>query len=265
MNGKLTTVLMLSGALATGGTAAYFADRHIDRAITERRAELEAQYQPLQVVVASADLRAGAVLSNQVIAQRDVPRSFLHSDAIPADEWSRISGRVLIRPLRAGEPLLMSHVAQAPGAGFSAQLEQGMRALTFPVDEEASISGMLAPSDRIDMLFTTTSGNEAVTLPLLLNVPVIATGIRTTSNEAFLAGEPSPGPYRTITVSVTPEDAAKITLAQDAGKITIALRQSQDVLPIQIGRVTKSTLLSGAHTRPKVTSRAPIEIILGGL
>ncbi len=84
---------------------------------------------------------------------------------------------------------------------------------------------MLAPGDRIDLLFTTTAANDSVTVPLLFAVPVIATGLRTQSNENSLPERLQSGPFRTITVAVTPADAAKITLAQEAGRITVALRQ----------------------------------------
>jgi Flp pilus assembly protein CpaB len=66
-----------------------------------------------------------------------------------------------------------------------------------------------------------------------------------------------------VTVSVSPDDAGKITHAQDAGKITIALRQPKDTAPLQVARITKGTLLNGNRTL-KYTPRARVEIILGG-
>jgi pilus assembly protein CpaB len=263
MKGTLTTVLMIGGALAAGSAAAYFANGYIDKTVEQRRAELDAQYSPLKVVVAASDLRPGMFLSNQTVAVRDVPNAFLHAEAISADRWSSVAGRVLARPLRSGEPVLMSHLAQDLSAGFSAQLAEGMRALTFPVDEESSISGMLSPNDRIDIFFTTTASSETVTLPLLTSVPVIATGIRTATNENYV-DKSAQNQYRTVTVSVTPEDAAKITLAQDAGKITIALRQPEDDSDIRVARITKSTLLNGNRVA-KTAYRKPVEVILGGI
>jgi pilus assembly protein CpaB len=256
MKGTLTAVLMIGGALAAGSAAAYFANGYIDKTVEQRRAELDAQYSPLKVVVAASDLRPGMFLSNQTVAVRDVPNAFLHAEAISADLWSSVAGRVLARPLRSGEPVLMSHLAQDLSAGFSAQLVEGMRALTFPVDEESSISGMLSPNDRIDIFFTTTAGSETVTLPLLTSVPVIATGIRTATNENYI-DKSAQNQYRTVTVSVTPEDAAKITLAQDAGKITIALRQPEDDTDIRVARITKSTLLHGNRVA-KTAYRKPV-------
>jgi pilus assembly protein CpaB len=269
MKGSVVTILMVAGALSAGAAAAYFANGYIDKTIGIRRAQLDSQYQPLRVVVANADLRPGTFLSGQTVAIREVPRAFLHSEAVLADKWNSVSGRVLAHPVRSGEPVLLSHLAQDVGAGFSSQLTQGMRALTVPVDDQASIAGMLAPGDHIDIVFTTLSGNESVTLPLLTNVAVIATGVRTVANAQYLSDKRpgsqynQGGQYNTVTVSVTPDDAAKLTLAQDAGKITITLRQPRDDRPLQIARVTKKTLLNGNHVAKPSARRESVEIIVG--
>jgi pilus assembly protein CpaB len=264
MKGIVTTALMIGGALAAGGCAAYFAQSYIASEVRTEREQLQARYQLINVVVAKSDLAPGAVLSARTVALREVPRTFLHTEAIGAERWGDIAGRVLSRAVRSGETILNSHLAQGAGAGFSAQLTEGMRALTFPVNEEASIAGMLAPGDRIDLLFTTTAANESVTVPLLFSIPVIATGLRTQANEHSLP-EKLQGPFRTITVSVTPADAAKITLAQEAGRITVALRQPQDEASPRIARITKNTLLKGDEPAVVSRPRARIQIVLGGV
>lgn len=263
MKGIWTTALMVGGALAAGGGAAYFANGYISSQMRTEREQLHSQYQLVSVVVAKADLAPGAILSSQTVAVREVPRTFLHTDAVRSEQWSGIAGRVLSRAVRSGEAILNAHLAQGLGAGFSAQLADGTRALTFPVDEEASIAGMLAPGDRIDLLFTTAAGNDSVTVPLLFAVPVIATGARTQTNENALPDRLQSAPFRTITVAVTPADAAKITLAQEAGRISVALRQLNDRSDTRIARVTKSSLLRG-DAQPG-SSRPRVQIILGGV
>lgn len=264
MKGIVITVLMIGGALGAGGGAAYFAKGYIASEVRTEREQLQAQYKLVSVVVAKTDLAPGAVLSARTVALREVPKTFLHTEAIGAGQWSNIAGRVLSRAVRSGETILSSHLAQGAAAGFSAQLPEGMRALTFPVNEEASIAGMLAPGDRIDLLFTTTAANESVTVPLLFSVPVIATGLRTQANENSLPDKLQ-GPFRTITVSVTPAEAAKITLAQEAGRITVALRQPQDQTLTRIARITKNALLKGDEPATASRPRARVQIILGGV
>ncbi|HLS81833.1 MAG TPA: Flp pilus assembly protein CpaB [Steroidobacter sp.] len=264
MKSNVATALLMGGALLAAGAAAYLSDTYVRKSVEAHRAELNAQYTPVSVVVASTDLRPGALLSSQTAALREAPKAFLHSDAVTADEWNSVAGRVLVRPIRSGEPLLMSHLAQHAGAGFSSHLPPGERALTLPVDEESSISGMLAPGDRIDILFTASSRNEPVTAPLLLDVAVIATGMRTWMNDVLLQDKDRSSHYRTVTLSVTPQDAARITLAQEAGKLTFVLRRSQDRTPTRLAQVTRSTLLTGARATPRLAARSRVEIILGG-
>jgi len=263
MKGRIVTILMLGGAIAAGAAAAYFAHAYIEDVLAQRRAQLESEYATVKVVVAATDLQPGTFLSPQNVALRDVPAAFLHAEAVRAEGWGEIAGRFLARSLRSGEPILMSHLAQDAAAGFSAQLSEGMRALTFPVDEESSISGMLAPGDRIDLFFTTTSGNETMTLPLLSGVPVIATGMRTLSNEHHPEVQ-NQRQYRTVTVSVKPQDAAKITLAQESGKLTVALRRPGDARALELPRLTKRSLLLD-ESSPRVNTRRRIEVILGGV
>lgn len=265
MKGIWITTLMLGGALAAGAGAAYFAKGYISNEMRAEREQLHRQYQLVNVVVAKANLPAGAVLSGQTVALREVPQTFLHADAVRSEQWGDIAGRVLSRSVRSGETILNSHLAHGVGAGFSALLADGMRALTFPVDEEASISGMLAPGDRIDLLFTTAAGNDSVTAPLLSAVPVIATGVRTEANASSLPERVQSAPFRNITVAVSPTDAARITLAQEAGRITVALRQPSDRDATHVARVTKSSLLRADEPVRQSRTRARVQIILGGV
>jgi pilus assembly protein CpaB len=96
---------------------------------------------------------------------------------------------------------------------------------------------------------------------LLYDVPVAATGVRTVTNSSQLADDRA-GNYTTVTVTVTPEDAARITLAQEVGKITVTLRQHEDNDPTRVERITKRSLLAQNVTTGK--PRFAVEIILGG-
>jgi pilus assembly protein CpaB len=265
MKGPVITAALLLGALGAAGGAAYFANHYIDKNLAAKQAALESQYTPVRVVVASDDLSPGAILTGKTVSVREVPRAFLSSEAIPADRWNEASGRVLARPLKSGEPVLLSHLALGLSAGFSAQLAQGMRAVTFPVNEESAISGLLAPGDRIDIFFTTMSGQDSTTLPLLYNVPVLATGLRTMINAAYTSARDQNSRYSAVTVLLNPEDAAKLTQAQESGKITVTLRRPEDQGQLRLAKITKKTLLFGDAPAVRGTPHRPVEIILGGI
>jgi pilus assembly protein CpaB len=262
MKANLMTIVMGAGALLAAGGAAYLANNYIEGTIAARQAELAKGYEPIRVIVASQDLGPGSFLTANTVSIREIPREFVPSTAASADEWSDMKGRVITFPIKSGEPVLRTYLAREIGAGFSSQLPQGKRALTFPVSDESSIAGLLQPGDRIDLFFTTSqAGNDSVTIPLLYDVPVAATGVRTVTNSSQLADDRA-GNYTTVTVTVTPEDAARITLAQEVGKITVTLRQHEDNDPTRVERITKRSLLAQNVTTGK--PRFAVEIILGG-
>lgn len=260
----ITTIVLFVAALLLSGAAAYFANDYIEGAIAEKQSELDRRYQNVDVIVALTDLPAGVLLTSKTVSKRPLPRKFVPADAVLASEFQSIAGALLTIAMRAGDPVLRGYLATSPQAGFSATLPEGMRALTFPVNDESSIGGFLAPGDRIDLLYTASNGQESVTVPLLYAVPIIATGIETAANARLVDGNDEPGGYRTVTVSVTPEDAAKITMARGSGELTVALRKSEDETPLQLTAVTKRTLLYGSQPKGPAKPRNRIDVILGG-
>ncbi len=251
-----TTVLLLAGALASGTAAAFLAERYVSGEVEAYRARLDAARTPVRVLVANEDLPAGTPLDARNVAIRQVPATFVHHDALRPEDFAEAEGRRVLFPLRRGETLLRAHLSRARASGFSARVGKGRRALTVPVDEVSSLSGLLAPGDRIDLLMTLRDEDRTVTMPLLRDVQVIATG--TDAGDGHGDGRE----YRTITVLVTPDEAARIVHAREVGKLTAMLRAPGDDGPLRLGAVTRETLLGG---RARVRAPGSVEIIRGGI
>jgi pilus assembly protein CpaB len=106
-----------------------------------------------------------------------------------------------------------------------------MRAMSISVSGAASVSNMVRPSDRVDVLGTFTlpsktmaGETELVTLTILQNVVVLATGQETT--ESFSGGGAN---YSTVTLEVTPSEAEVLTFAEQMrGRLTLTLRSPTD-------------------------------------
>src|SRR5690606_6239113 len=80
--------VVLAVALALGGLAAYAASNYL----SERMAEIDAranEVDTVQVVVAKASLPAGASITADAVAVREIPRTWAHSGAITPDQYSR--------------------------------------------------------------------------------------------------------------------------------------------------------------------------------
>jgi pilus assembly protein CpaB len=139
------------------------------------------------------------------------------------------------------------------------------------VDEVNSVSGMLAPGDRIDLLFSTrpprTDGRAAteVTAPLMQDLLILATG-QLTERQRVQGQTDRNGAFTSITVAVTPDQAQRLVLAQRSGRLTALLRNPTDRREQQAGPMDVYKLLG--LDRPGQPKRSQIigpQVIVGGL
>lgn len=261
MNNSRATIFLFVGAIIAGIAAAYLANSFINNKIKEHKANLDKQYESVGVVVPNQNLRKGAILSKGMLSVRNVPRAFIHKDTVMPATVDDVVSHQVVFPVNRGEPLLFSHVSKARGKGFSSLIEEGKRALTFPVDIINSVSGMLRPNDRIDLLMTLSDDNVEKTLPLLTDVTVMATGAQV--DEEFQNNQMS-ARYQTITLLVSAEDAARIIHANKAADLSVTLRSPNDQ---QLGFQTEMTndILLGKTKRKRTVNRKPrLQVIKGG-
>jgi pilus assembly protein CpaB len=205
----------------------------------------------VDVVVAKTSLAAGAVLSRDNVAVRQVPRDYAHSTAIVPADFERVEGRPVAYAVRPGEMIFWGLMETKRAPTFSARVKAGRRAITVPVDEINSISGLLEPGDLIDLLASTDHDGHRKVRPLLQQVRVLATGQRS-------ADDPKTGErrsYSTVTLDTTPEQAQDIIVAREDGKLTALLRNPQDEAQAQQRR---------AAAAPAARPRRPIPILYGG-
>jgi pilus assembly protein CpaB len=219
------TWIILGVALAIGGLAAFAASRFLNTQVAA--IEARAKGKTTMVVVAKVDIARGVKLDNRNVAVRSIPTEYAHSVAITPDDFPRIDGQALAYPVKAGEMILWGLMETQKAPSFSARVEAGHRAMTVPVDEINSISGMLEPGDMIDLIATVDQNGKKLTFPLLQRVHVLATGQR--------AGDDVVGDRRTfstVTIDTTPAQAQNLIVARDIGKLTALLRNPQDDQPI---------------------------------
>lgn len=253
--GKTGIVLIV--AIGVGLLAAFGA-RHYFRA---RIAQIESAAGEglVSVVVAKADLPKGSVLSSATVAVRPIPRDYAHGSAIRPEDFSQIDGQRLGYDLGAGEAVLWSLLEGKKAPTFSARVAEGRRAVTVPVDEISSISGMLEPGDTIDLLVSFEQQGRKKALPLLQNVRVMATGQR--SSDDPKTGESRQ--YETVTLDTTPEEARAVILAREAGRITALLRNPQDA----VAAAPSEELRDWLYGRPPRAARAAapgVQVLYGG-
>lgn len=251
--------------MALGIGALYLNDKAISSRMQELEAEAAKGREMVTVVVPVRDLAKGERLTPDVVAARQVPAQYAHALALKPQNFGDYANEPLIAPINRGEVLLPSHVDGMGDRTFSSLLSKGMRALTFEVDEISSISGMLKPGDRIDLIFRAreidTGGQPAsdVIFPLLSNVKVLATGQKITKK----AEDGRDQTFSSVTMEVTPLDADRILLARAAGNLTAVLRHPDDLEPNGAGRLNLANLMSSSPQKGPGLGRT-VEYIAGG-
>ncbi len=209
----------------------------------------------VEVVVAANDIPIGAKLADRDVLVARYPQSNL-----PAGVFSKkaqVAGRGVILPISKGEFILPSKLAaENAGAGLPAMIPPGMRAISVRVNDVVSVAGFVQPGTRVDILLTgSTSGGERQTTTVLENVAVIAVG--KSLLERIGMGEQS---APVITLLVSPDDAQKLALAGQGGRIQLALRNPLDARKETIAATRESSLYpsgaAAAQSKPKVQKAA---------
>lgn len=251
-------LIILAVATLFGLGAAWLAARYLEERASE--IELRQQGQMGRAVVAKTDLAVGT-LTHDLVAIREVPVEWLHSSAITPEQFERAAGAVLAQPARGGEPLVWSQLEERRPASLSAHLAPGRRATTIPVDETSSLSGLLRPGDRIDLLATVQRDKQHLTMPLLQGVRVLATGSRTRPGEDVGAGDPLGGTFGTLTLDLSEEEATRLVAARALARLTAVLRNPQDIRTAPLLRTDALALLGLA---PAPTAGG-VPVIYGGV
>jgi pilus assembly protein CpaB len=194
------------------------------------------------VIGASRDLPAGTRLRKGdvkvvKVGDKDITKGSL------TDEKSALD-HPLLYPVSANEAITVSKLASANGPeGVAALIEPGKRAVSIAITDVTGAAGLVLPRSHVDVLFTR-PGNmaEAVTTTVLQDIVVLSVGRLTevtptpapanaaaaASAAALAANAPSSNQTRAVTLLVTPEQAEKIELAKNEGKVSLSLRNSLD-------------------------------------
>ena len=141
--------LLLSVALASGGLAASEVhDR--ERAVAERVGE------PVRVLVAARDIRAGARIRRAALALREVPARFVPPDALGSA--AGVVGTRAGASIVAGTYVTPSLLERANGGPRGNGLRRGQRAVTLEV--AGSVGAGVEPGARVDVLVSTEPGAD---------------------------------------------------------------------------------------------------------
>jgi len=271
----LVVSALLLGIFATWLSVTYLRNR--EKAIEVELSDKIKGGPKTAVIVPNTDLPAGFVIAEGTVSAREIANDLVYTDTLVADNYDAIVGKPLLRAVQQGRPLMRQDIIDDTPKDFSQMLTKGMRAITMDIDDVNSISQMLRPGNFIDLHLIAPEPGVAQSQEVFLflqHVKVLATGTATTAappaqNSGSTQAEAA-FRYATITVEVTPEEAAYIALAQQSGRIRATLRSVDDTeiasyLPVTSTRLIGSSSRKGGVGGPSAGAVAPhVEYILGG-
>ncbi|MEE9321481.1 MAG: Flp pilus assembly protein CpaB [Granulosicoccus sp.] len=243
-------------SLVLGVVGVFYSKHYIEQQIAYYKGQLDKTETMISVIVPTRKLLRGEVLSKNDILIREIPEKYADSNSVNESNFEMALGQQLDFDIDQGRPLLWAHLEGGLTPTFSGKVPDGLRAMTVRVDEINSISGFLQPNDRIDLLLSYKNNGDQLTMPLIQRLDVIATGVQTLIDKR---GGSALRKFSTITVQVTPDQAQRITLAQEVGKLTAMLRNPDDESPISDSPMTVSRLLN--HPEPIARPKTPPTVL----
>jgi pilus assembly protein CpaB len=234
---RSTNLAILIVAIVLGGVAAFLARSWLQ----SHSARTQAQ-ETVQILVATDTLAFGTPIGAKDVREIAWPAQSSPEGAFANfAELTKNGRRITLSPFVRDEPIIASKVS-APDqrASLSAVIEKGKRAVTVAVDDVRGVAGFIFPGDFVDVALTRTdssAGPQNFSEVILQHVKVLAID--------QMAGQRQEHPTvaKAVTVEVDPDQALRILLAANIGKLSLILRQPAEVALAPDAKITDRDLL----------------------
>jgi pilus assembly protein CpaB len=233
---RSTNLAILVVAVILGGVAAFLARSWLQ----SHSARTDAQ-KTVPILVATDTLAFGAPIGAKDVREVAWPAQLSPEGAFANfAELTKSGRRITLSPFVRDEPIISSKVS-APDqrASLSAVIEKGKRAVTVAVDDVRGVAGFIFPGDFVDVALTRTdnsAGPQNFSAVILQHVKVLAIDQMADQRQEH------PTVAKAVTVEVDPEQALRILLAANVGKLSLILRQPAEVALAPDAKITERDL-----------------------
>src|SRR5947209_2480827 len=235
--------IVMTGALIFGLLAAFSVSRYLSSA--------QANTGNLtKVAVAKVDIPIGTKIIPEQITEAEFPSNGIPDGAFESVE--KLIGRVTITNVAAREAITDSNLAPAgTDGGLTAIIPEGYRAMTVKVDDASGVSGFIQPVAIVDVVVVidpkeNSINQDPISKVVLQNIKVLANA----QNMDKPKNEREATTVKAVTLQVTPEQAEKLALAANEGKLQLIMRNSIDQGDTQTIGINKRSLLTGERANP---------------
>jgi pilus assembly protein CpaB len=246
-----TNLAILVVALILGGVAALLARSWLQ----SHSARTDIQ-ETVSILVSNGALAFGAPIAAEDVRAIDWPAKSKPKGAFANfADLVKDGRRIVISPFVPDEPIIASKVSGPDQrASLSTVIERGKRAVTVAVDDVRGVAGFIFPGDFVDVVLTRTdnsNGPQDFSEVILQHVKVLAID--------QMAGQRQEHPTvaKAVTVEANPEQALRILLAANVGRLSLILRQPGEVATAPDARVTARDLFGSDGAQPPAVSANP--------
>lgn len=221
-----------------------------------------------EILIAAQDIPRGALLDPKLLKWTAWPPSAITPEMVlrkPNQDLKDFADSRALLPILKGEPLSPRKLAQgAQGGMLSSLLDKGFRAVAVNISAATAVNGFIMPNDRVDVIVIRKVNGKTSAETLLTNVRVLAMDQNYTPDQKAQSSKKTTA-VKIATLELAPEHAEIIAAAQQAGRITLALRalaensetDGLDEHGPQLGQVFRNKL-----TRSIVLSRYGVKSVV---
>lgn len=212
------------------------------------------------VIVAKGDIPPKTKITPEMVQEVIVPAVYIQPGAVTTLE--RVVGIMVREQIVSGEQILERRlVRDSKSVGFTGLIPRDKLAITVAVNEITGVAGFIKAGDYVDIVVTFDAGTvgDHTSQVVMQNLLVLASNHDTQISSGDSTVKDSVKEVNklgTVTMAVTAHEAAKLTLAEEKGKIHLTLRP---YLPLQTMMLTKAVTpkdLVGIHVSPTQKEQA---------
>jgi len=236
---RLSSILLVLIGFGVAGGSVYAARDYIE---IQAKAGADGAMATVAVLVAARDIPLGQPIEPHMVATQSWP-----VDSVPPGVFTDAAmvlpapgeePRRAMRAIAQGELLTAARVSDWGEKVTIAQtLAEGARAMAINVDAQTAVGGFVTPGDSVDVVMTQGNGDMLRAVTILQNIRVI--GVDQDSSEET----DSPAIARTVTVEVTPDQGQRLALAQQAGTLSLSLRDPDAAVDAILPAINLNDLL----------------------
>ena len=184
--------------------------------------------QTAKILVANTEINTGEVIDAQMVRLEEWPKGTVPEGAITRLE--DIEGARPRQRIFTGEPILEAKLIATGemAEDASLRLREGYRAVSVKVSSDQSVTGLIRPGDRVDVLAYL---RKSADIPQTMTKTVLETARVFAVNDKLDRSIDDDGKgikVSTVTLEVKPQDVERLMLANQLGKILLSVRRPDD-------------------------------------